>query len=419
MRRDLLTVCLGVALARPTVTWKALDAAWSAVATDMSASLFGGVRMYQARVQDDAALDKTTWADPIAPGPQLAATCAEDLPELEWSDGWEQRGAATRSGFAVWEPGAVRDRLRERRVLVLAPADAEERLSIWTWTGGPTGVPPVGRYFEHATRLRQLARVWDSGGAVRRFRLRVDGRATALASALGEAGLLGLASPDHRPGDEKLRELASQLRAEQFHLVTVATSARDLGREVEIAASNMTAAVRGEIGALDETCGPHLFADDQELARGLERQVDDELHFLTTLDARVQAAVAVADRHGLGTRQEADLGLALSDSSMLQEALLETVTEPAVAVQLMERVGLRRRRQPPTTGSTMEAWWREVFRLIELGALPDIVENGDSVPVYRHLLTEAVRLFPTNRTFRPLARRYGLTVDGQSDGEMT
>ncbi|KPM52529.1 hypothetical protein ACG83_29855 [Frankia sp. R43] len=393
--------------------WADLDAQWSAVAADVPASLLGAVRVYQGTVSPRPESEA-----PLAATAEVAELYGGDLPELPLSRGWERRGTATASGFALWEPGSSADDRAQRHLMLLAPAGQVRALSALTWTDGSFGAPPLARYLGHCAALRHLVRAWDGGRAVRRFRERVDGRSAALGDGLGRAGLIDtVASAAHGSGTrpDELHGQASGLRVDQFHLVNITTTLVDMRRSARIATSNMRAAMphavtSGSAAAAGAGAGgsePHPespFLDDRALAIHLSRQLEDELVFLGTVARRADSVIAVADRLGLAATVTSDVLFDLLERKALRDAVAEMFPPGPSAHQILEEIGVPRGRQPVVGQGTAQQWWGEVFAAFDLGIV--------ATP-YRRLLSAAIANYPASATLEALAARRGI-ADAQA-----
>ena len=150
--------------------WPELKWAWEKVTRPPSQGVIGMVRILQARLADP-----TAELDPTALGSVVAK--AAGTPGL-WSATGVIRQVETLGPFATWEivglsPPADWDARAERRLVVLAQADRDDRLSAWTWSRGTPELAPFANYLLHAAKVRYGLRVW-AAAADRALRGAVD-----------------------------------------------------------------------------------------------------------------------------------------------------------------------------------------------------------------------------------------------------
>ncbi|MGI5243974.1 CATRA conflict system CASPASE/TPR repeat-associated protein [Dactylosporangium sp. CA-139066] len=148
--RDALNLSLVMAapLGGPAPTWRELAGRWSLLGADAGA-LLGVVTIFQAKSGGGSPADELPARDGDARG---------------W---WT--APVTMDGFTVFETGPV-GTAADRRLVVLGRPGEDEALSRFTWSGGDTALPPLGRYLMHAAWLRYHARVRGDGEDLRRLR---------------------------------------------------------------------------------------------------------------------------------------------------------------------------------------------------------------------------------------------------------
>ncbi|SDT17286.1 CATRA conflict system CASPASE/TPR repeat-associated protein [Actinoplanes derwentensis] len=138
--------------------WRDLDRLWQSVAGPWSGTLLGVAYLFLGKSADLTCTERD----------------AADLP-VSGPVGWWFHGVPTADGFALWEPGVHdADGRAERRFLVLARPDEDDRLADWTWSSGVPVLPPLGHHLRHAAVLRHQVRVWQRADGLRRVQDRLD-----------------------------------------------------------------------------------------------------------------------------------------------------------------------------------------------------------------------------------------------------
>ncbi|WP_396230604.1 CATRA conflict system CASPASE/TPR repeat-associated protein, partial [Frankia sp. ACN1ag] len=376
--------------------WSALDARWETASAPFRSEFVDETRIYQALLPEFDVFAHY----PHAASPSLARACSAALPEFTRAAGWEARGGTTMSGFAVWEPGGGGDYRTLRRLVVLAAAAREAALGTWTWSSGDTAPPALALYLAQAAKMRLQGRVWSAGTTADRLRHRLDGTAKEIGGRLAQTGLLG-AGPSSRLVNSVDADLAgrlAQLRTDSFHEQTVRMTIDDLRRNVEVAAANMRALTAREViptGYADP------FGDDQRCAEHLLGVLADGAGYLRTAGRRAREVVRVCERLGVVSEPVDgavfDLQLAGEDRLTLLDELADVYADLIRARQLLEELGVPRRRLPAETGLSARAWWGEVFHELESGLV--------ATP-YRDLLRAVLRHYRHNQVFRAIADRY-------------
>ncbi|WP_041255134.1 CATRA conflict system CASPASE/TPR repeat-associated protein [Frankia sp. EAN1pec] len=391
-RRDHDLLCLSVMLA-PAVDdgaldWSAPEDQWSGVADELPASLVGAVRLYQGHLGRSEAGPRAV----VAAAPELARTCANAWSGWHQAPGWEERGATTGLGFAVWEPAAPADDQIERRLLILVPGSRDGELVAWTWNRRDAAAPAFQRYLAGAAKVRYQWRVRDGGDAVHGLRDRLDERGARLREFLR----------DPVPFPDRVAACVHQLHADQVDLTTVTTRMTEMRRSVEISGVNMAAILAAD-GTVPRDGDP--FATDRRLVEHVVGQLDDDLVFLGAADTRVEAVLALAARStqhvrsAEHVRSAPDIRLDPEEMTQLRAELAAAFGAGVRASQLLEEIGLPRARQFVQGGATPLEWWTEMLR--ELG-------NGAVDRPYRKTLEAALREYGYNDVFVRLARRHGL-----------
>jgi hypothetical protein len=409
LRRHHDIACLSAILAPPAhdgLGWAELDRMWSQAAGGTpSSALLGAARLYLARLSDPA-------PQRVEPAPELARAVAAGLPGGHAADeDWAKRGAATASGFAVWEPAASPDDRLERRLVVVASADGDARLSAWVWSRGTTELTPFARYLLHAAKVRYQLRVWGRGRAVRELRAQVDATTGML------AGLLGSRAPS--------AEHLHRLWAGQADLVRVSTALAEMGRSIEIARWNMREALASEVPTLAQALGQAapaaqaaqalrgaargVFGDDDTLADWFARQLGDDKVFV---DAAAQRAREIGDLAIRALPARGPTGpphagayepLPGPERTDLLYALAEIFTTDGAAALVLDHVGLPRHHRHALGPAAPLFAWSQMLRAMDDGAVPT---------PHRSLIEAALRIFPHHPVFLRLARHYQPTDTG-------
>lgn len=278
--------------------WPELERGWAAELRPPTSGVLGTVAILQART-----VDATAALDTAALGPVVAT--AVGTPG-EWADTGVLRDATPLGPFAVWEvtgpTQATWDTRAVRRLVVVAPADHDDRLSAWTWSRGPAEPTPLTAYLLHAAKVRYELRV--RAAVTRDLRRKVDAEIGPLLRLTDGAAVSGR-DPDVRALSAMSARLV-KLQAGDLGLVDRSSRVREMRRTVEIAGRNM-AAHRGP----EPPTGP--FADDAALADWTVRQLDDDATYLEAALDRTRGVAALADQlvqRGLQNRRERfNLGL--------------------------------------------------------------------------------------------------------------
>ncbi|MCO1655629.1 CATRA conflict system CASPASE/TPR repeat-associated protein [Pseudonocardia humida] len=292
LRREHDAYCLSVMREPAGATWAGLEAEWAAVTGGLTTppGFLGSAHVFLARLPrtgpfspvvrrgrpDPAPLTpvvRPRLPDPPAPSGSAAAV-------VRWTP-----GVTVSHGFAVWEASGATDERASRRLVVVAPHDADERLSGWTWVvGAGRDLPELGRYLLHAARLRTQLRVWsDEHAALRDARRAAD---TAVDELLDL-----LATRPGRPTSAQLLDAARRITALQAGepgLVRTHTSLVEMRRTVQIAGANLAALSDPGAG------GP--FADDRDLGTWFAQQLDDDAAYVGAARERAGQVAALTDQ---------------------------------------------------------------------------------------------------------------------------
>lgn len=271
----------GPAGADPSAGWASLHGQWAQISEPPPESLLGVAEVYQGMLAGPA-------SEQVEPTAVLADACRRLLPRPPP----RLTSVTSAHGFAVWEADGAEDTRPRRRVVVVAPADADAELSAWTWSRGDAEVTPFARYLLHAAKLRYHLRVWAGGEPLRRARREVD-------AAIGPVARLLAGSTDDSVAAGPAAPLAD-LRRATYHLTETVTRIRQLARSVEIAAANLAeylpppGVVRGGPAAPDDAAAgaAGLFADDVSLAAWFGQQLADDAVYL---DAALERGTAALD----------------------------------------------------------------------------------------------------------------------------
>lgn len=199
----------------------------------------------------------------------------------------------------MWEADdPAGDRRMDRCLAVVAPAGRDRDLSAWTWSSGGPEMPPLASYLLEAAVLRhhlREGRLHVRSGSGRAQAEELISRVTTTMGDVRDSGRI----PDPRELDTISVPLL-RLQAEELGLLRRAAELRGRRHSVAIATRNM-AAYTGD----GQAAG--LFADDRDLARWLDRELDNEAVRLDLTRQQAVAAAALTDQlvqRGLQQRQE-------------------------------------------------------------------------------------------------------------------
>lgn len=465
LHHDVLSLAVRLGPPNGPRGWRDLDARWSEVwasaavavaGVPLAATLLGSVRLYLGLLGEK---------QPDLPA--AAPVARRLLPALPapTDDGWVDRGAATRSGYAVWEVADQPEGRVDRRIVAVAARSGEHGLSAWAWSRGTAEMTPFGYYLLQAAKIRYLVRLWDDGRRVRKTLAGLDGMVAALARLLAEipdAGAAGGGAAGMDSVTAEMTELAARgtdlRRRALAAAATAANQAAEIGglaQAVDIARSNLAEALRAEAPA---AASAGLFGDDAELAELFGRRLADEQDYAqralgrarTTeehaagmlgpvpqvrperperLDGperpegspapapgRVPAVPAVSagpappEGPAGSAPPEGPAGPAPRAVPQLlegaeREGLLRELARvaylPELAAQVLADAGLERDLQTPITGSGARSAWTANLQQMEHGRVRD--------PHHR-LVRAALAAYPYNDTFRAAARRLGLDL---------
>jgi hypothetical protein len=300
LRREHDTFCLSVMREPAESTWVRLQEEWDRAMGELvpSPGVLGTAHVFLARLPDpvpDTGIGAGDRPDPDLLGPVVrdhlptadpasgspASGSPRPRPTVRW-----RPGVAVSRGFAVWEASEPADERAERRLVVVAPADADHRLSAWTWVvGAERELPELGRYLMHAATLRHQLRVWTAERAGLR-----ELRGSADASVDRLLGLVA-SEPGGGPTADRLlaaaREIA-ELQASERGLVRTATAVIEMQRTVAATTANLTVLADPGAGG--------LFAEDRALGTWFGQQLDDEAVYLGSARERAGQVAALTDQ---------------------------------------------------------------------------------------------------------------------------
>lgn len=244
--RDVFNLSLLLASQEP---WRRLDGLLDTVIGEGPEVALGVARLYLAKSTDEALRAPAT----------LGSGIAGMLPGAQ-EHGWWTLPFTTASGLVAWEISPRDEARAERRVAVLAPPGGDRDLSVWTWSDGRPGMPPLARYLMHAAKIRYEMRVRERSVPAGRLCRSIDegaGRVRELIDA-GTRSDGGLA----------------ELRADRARAATLIGGLEAMRRTVEIARSNAEAALGADVG------GGGMFGDDRTVAGLFEQRIRDDVAYL-------------------------------------------------------------------------------------------------------------------------------------------
>ncbi len=244
--------------------WQVFDRQWSAIIGQHAKHLLGEVRLYLARVNDEAGV--------LVPSSALYESLRRLLPVDATGPQRPSTGVSGPGGLALWETSTGPDGREVRRFAAAIAPGADAAASAWVWSQGDPVIPPLARYLLHAAKLRFEMRVWQRDSQARQLRASLDALSAELAR-------LGAAEPAK----------AELLQLTRFNASLLHADLRDLRHTVEIAADNMGRAF--DVTGLMAAGGP--FADDAALARYLLERLDDEVAYLGRATERAEQAARI------------------------------------------------------------------------------------------------------------------------------
>ena len=233
-----------------------------------------------------------------------AAACrdlvGDALPVLG-TPSWNELVTVTDRDFLLWEATHEREHSRRRVLCVLAAESDERSLDAWMWTTGSPGLPPLGHYLLHASKVRYEADVYRAMPALRDTKAVIEGELKHLLDLLEDV--------DEEPRVPTRRLLAAQARLSRLQnresgLVMGMTQLRELRRTVEIAENNLRLSIPA---ATVPGGGQSPFDRDVGLARWLRLQAGHHLEYLEALHRRVDEVERfVATRVAESARQQTE-----------------------------------------------------------------------------------------------------------------
>lgn len=174
----------------------------------------------------------------------------------------------------VWEPYAATEGRLLRRLVLVAPADAQIAVEHLTWAGGQAELAPLTRHLLNAAKLRHQIRVFEQGRGCGRTCERLD---------MLEEELLGAGSADRKGVLEKLANAHAAA-------VAIRERAARMRRGVMAIAENLERALDGVLLA-PVTFGP--VSDDRALATWFAGRLDDEVRRLGTASEHIASVLGL------------------------------------------------------------------------------------------------------------------------------
>jgi len=345
--------------------WAELDALWDSVAGEVPPpGLLGVARVYQGCMTDK-------------PGAAAVISAMTD-----------RLGAVltTADGLSAWDLGGADDRT-DRRIVVLAPAGANHRLSDWTWSDGGLYLPPLGRYLLTASKIRFELRI-RAGSPPRRYGADLNDAARTF-SALA-------ARPTRESDLTALATAREQVRVRASEVIDIQVSLREMIRTVEIALDNLRVAAAAG--------GAPVFTEDERIARWLlQLLADDEFYLEAACDRATRLTEDVGPVIGQagGTwpvdgeilAPRTDVVLTDSKRAAFAQELATVFGLGLEADHLLDRAGYPRKSRVSAPGASVDTVWREILRHMSNG----VVEQP-----MRRLLVAALEIVPYNEVFRIL-----------------
>ncbi|MFD8236183.1 CATRA conflict system CASPASE/TPR repeat-associated protein [Streptomyces sp. NPDC059696] len=247
-----------------------------------------------------------------------AGAAVQPLPPESW--------VRTTAGFALCEvlPGGATEAGGDRRLLALAPESREVAFDCWSWVDGTSALVPLTRYLLHAGKLRYEAGVHArSQEASQRAQVAVDAQVERLTELYPQV-VTG------RVATARLLDASVELARLQGHsagLIASLGRVRAMRRTVQIAESNMTAALAGSIDG--QPVG--FLAHDRRTATALSEHLDDTAAYLEVTHQRADETARITGdlvRERLQRRRE--------QLTQLQTSFLGSLLMALAAIQGLE-----------------------------------------------------------------------------------
>ncbi len=330
-RHDAIAACVAIASsgrAEPWKRWADLAAEWTAALGEAAAptSVLGESRVFLGHV---------------------------DLPEAELAKLGDAVSRALRAaGADAWEPpyltadGATlwwwRDPDQRRVVTVIAPPDKEEALSRWIWWRDEREAADFMLYLLNAAKLDYETRVHAARRQAMTTSLRAIDR--GLDDVLALHGRLAGSGRTTMPGLAAAQERLIGAQTASSSVVIELTYLQALRRTIGIARRNLGALAPVEASG-GQPVADSMFRRDQDLARWLEEQIDQDLGYADAVVARSreaqgltmlrlqQVSTQIARAQGRVTLMQTSL-IGAMVASVGATTLLHITVDPADAIRL-------------------------------------------------------------------------------------
>ncbi|MEV5433423.1 CATRA conflict system CASPASE/TPR repeat-associated protein [Streptomyces sp. NPDC052701] len=316
-----------------TDSWAELDGRWSAHLEQFSSErLLGLHRIYTALAapvtsESAGTSDGNGVLVPEAAAAAAAALLARDIPGLR--DRRRQRlWQRTAEGALVWhvDPGGQDSiPVRDRRIAVLAAAEAESALDRWLWQPPDRHtLAPFVRYLVHAGKMRRQMAAYLDGrdfGELRRLLIEQCDQLARLHRQFTENESAALF-------EELLHSqtLLKNLQLGESGLVRTLTLRRSALRTVEIALYSMEQAV----ALPDEVEPSSMFGADRRAGALFRRMVEDDNAYLSDIREQAGEMVRITE-----TTIVSQLNRREQRLTMLQTAFLGALLMGLAAVQAL------------------------------------------------------------------------------------
>jgi nucleoside phosphorylase len=265
-------------------SWLRENELLNSVLSSPAGPLLGAARLYLGKHAGSAGADGQESAPALPVSAPLGSALAGLLPDTPQDAQWWQRGVTGPAGLTIWEITPREDTRLDRRIVLLAPADADRELSAWAWTrGGDPAMPSLARYLMHMAKIRYELRVHAAAPPVAARCQRAADGISALRSLLDGSVLDGSVLDGRGPSQNRyaITDRLAELDADSARMAETSAALMAMRRTVQIAEQNAAAA----LGLPDRepaqaAGGTDLFADDRAMASWFGLQLEDDIAYL-------------------------------------------------------------------------------------------------------------------------------------------